>query len=990
MPERTQKTPKQLARLWNRPVAEVEKAWAALDPTGRKTVPISFQDALAQRLGVTLETSEEEDESEVVVVEAPLQIAPDKAEASPWTSLDFRAVKHPLWIHAEVLEVTETAGLGRRLGLVLQQLAAHKRTSVVKGCRGQDNAGWLRSPLGGNQGKQYYLWWAPAGHPPTKELADLPAQGILVRAVRHHDDHASLAAGNLDDCWTFSREKDADGLVESPWTADQLEFVRAEQPVRVVIGQPGAGKTTVLWKAIEAHREERVLYLTWSVGLVRAARERFESFAPAGVSVEVCDFLSFLSQLGVPAVARQPLAESREIFLDALRRLAPRELGEWGQRREALFAEVRAFLLGRATGDLADLRLECGLLRVTDAAYLAARRPVLKEAAPHLLKVFKGLDGQVLKKAFPELVSAAAAIERLRSLPLPVGLDVFDRIVIDEVQDLTLLEATVVVEFCRALDRESGWAPRLLIAGDDGQTVRPSGFSWGTLCEVVGRRIAPPQQFHLEENLRCPAGITAVLARVSQEYGRLSKTTRPTKQGARGQGQPVNAQLLHIRLDDPTEAIELLEFLDTQDEVVVVTAGEVVPAWVPVGLVDSVLRPEVAKGLEYQAVVVLEPGPILAALRGANSTPLEEHHDRLALDQLRVALSRATETLVFVDVGAPAAALERSWHLLGPNAMVMDPESLAEVFSEQDWTPEDRILARTREARALVEQAPRRAWLRAHQAVQLLGEFDQPTRVADPFVVQEAFEVLREIAAHLLVGGLPARVHLNEIDAAVEQVLKHMRTLKPAEMVAWDAFRLWAVAQSRSPLPMLAAAAGTNNRWLQEALGPARSAVQQALRMGTTVPGEADKYAGDVEAWLDLAAWRGDLGQEARTLRAQAFDTLLAGGLLAPAEDLLKCLGPAEHARRGRLRERQQRYPEAAEAFEEAGEREEALRVWRVAGRWERAITCAEPETEAHQDLTWLMELTDLMHRRPAGHALRLTTREREGLGRLLSEGARL
>ena len=75
----------------------------------------------------------------------------------------------------------------------------------------------------------------------------------------------------------------------------------------------------------------------------------------------------------------------------------------------------------------------------------------------------------------------AAAIRRLRDDELREGFADFDRVVVDEVQDLTLLETAVVVELCLAIARRRGQAPWLRAAGDDGQTVRPSRFDWGAL-----------------------------------------------------------------------------------------------------------------------------------------------------------------------------------------------------------------------------------------------------------------------------------------------------------------------------------------------------------------------------------------------------------------------------------------------------------------------------------------------------------------------------
>lgn len=71
---------------------------------------------------------------------------------------------------------------------MLQQLGAHGRTAAVEGCNGQAHQGWLRSPFGGHGGKQHDLWRAQQGTPPVKEMA-LADRAIVVRAIRHHDDH---------------------------------------------------------------------------------------------------------------------------------------------------------------------------------------------------------------------------------------------------------------------------------------------------------------------------------------------------------------------------------------------------------------------------------------------------------------------------------------------------------------------------------------------------------------------------------------------------------------------------------------------------------------------------------------------------------------------------------------------------------------------------------------------------------------------------------
>ena len=72
----------------------------------------------------------------------------------------------------------------------------------------------------------------------------------------------------------------------------------------------------------------------------------------------------------------------------------------------------------------------------------------------------------------------------------------------------------------------------------------------------------------------------------------------------------------------------------------------------------------------------------------------------------------------------------------------------------------------------------------------------------------------------------------------------------------------------------------------------------------------------------------------------------------------------------------------AADAFERAEMPTDALRVWRLAGRWEQAITLAEGTERA--DLEWLGELQRMIVKQPTDLAERLTSGERERLRRVV------
>ena len=966
-----------------------------------------------------------------------LPFGPD--HLAPAHDLRFRGLRHGIWLHPEVSDrLRAWAHLYGRLGIVLQHLAAHGRTTVVKGCR-DGNRGWRRSPLGGANGMQYYLWWTPCGSRVADGLA-LPADAVLVRAVRHHDDHATLEAGSLDDYLPLSAPEDLnDDIAGRPWTDAQLDFVEDERPVRLLVGRPGSGKTTVLWKAVEARSGQRVLYLTWSSALTRHAEERFASFAPADVEVVARDFATFVGELCGSDVARQALAASRARFEAAITRLGRDMAGPWKNRRDALHAELRAVLFGRALPGETGCATERGIARLTDEAYRDIRGDydgVGPKAAKALLKVARFLPADGVRAVFPELVAATRAIDRLRDDDLPEGFDDFDRIVVDEVQDLTLLESAVVVELCRAVGRRHGRAPWLLMAGDAGQTVRPTGFDWGPLSDLLARRVGAPARFHLDEHLRCPSRIGEVVERASERYVDLEKKDRPTKQRPQSGGQHVDAHLVHVHVPGRPQAAELLEHLAEADDVVVLAARNDPPSWVPEHLRDSVLTPAEAKGLEYQSVCLLDPGRLLSNLGRADDeyvvdAELDRQARRTAIDHLRVTLSRATETLVCIDVEATDEERELSLALLG-DAAPYSPEDLLDHFAHADASPEERVQARTNDARLLIDSAPGRAWQRARQAFRLLGDRELPNGVSDRAVRRDARVTLLATGARLLVDGPPAGVLRRDVfEAATEAIPMATEPLPAAAghtarssdggerpdanearvAAAERHFRLvveeghalreladWTLDRSAPPFALLERARTLERLqqpggdWLRSALLPVAQALREGLNAGAADPESAAWFADtEVEAWLRLTGYTGDAPARARALRGKAFDTLLKAAQsqkrparrerLARAEALLATIAP-DLLRLGRLREAQERPEDAAAAYEEAGAHNDVLRIWRNAGAWERAVGLAQGDIRA--DLDWLIELERLIERRPDQQNKRLRNGERDRLEKLL------
>ena len=677
--------------------------------------------------------------------------------------LRFPKLRHRLDIHPEVCDrLSAWPHLHRRLGIMLQHLAANGRSTVVKGCR-NDNKGWRRSPLGGNNGMQWYLWWTPGTGSAARELG-APPDAIIVRDVRHHDDHSTLRAGSAADYLTISQADELiDDIAAAPWTDEQTDFIDGGEPVRIIIGRPGSGKTTALWKAIETRAGERVLYLTWSPRLTEQARSHLGSFAPTGTEIVARDFDTFLGEMSGADVPRQTLAESRAKFADAIRR-SGRDMGPWARRPDALHGELRGMYFGRAgLGDESREDDDEAILHVSDDQYTALRDQhggIGEKAAKTLLRVAHALlrEPDRLRGIYPELAAATTALRRIRRGELPPGFDRFDRIVIDETQDLTMLEAGVAVELAKAVERRSTKRPRLLMAGDSGQTVRPTGFEWAPLLRLVKESLETPEIVHLDEHLRCPKGIAEIVDRAGDWYAQIDKDARPTKQRRQTSAEHVDAQILAVKTDSEQEAVQLLNDLNDIEGVVIINPAHDLPDWVPPEHRSRILDPAEAKGLEYQTVCAIDVGNVLMTLRPDNqafgdSEDLDQAAKRTAIDHLRVTLSRATETLIFLDMNIGREALDELTHLV-PRAIPYKPRDAVEHLRHSEMSTEERVLTRIDEARSLMEHSTLLACERATQAVQLLGDPSLPNGVADIDIRTAAAFTMLEATSMEAVTGL--------------------------------------------------------------------------------------------------------------------------------------------------------------------------------------------------------------------------------------------
>lgn len=450
-----------------------------------------------------------------------------------------------------------------------------------------------------------------------------------------------------------------------------------------------------------------------------------------------------------------------------------------------------------------------------------------------------------------------------------------------------------------------------------------------------------------------------------------------------------------------------------------ITAADEPPAWLDERRRKLVLTPGEAKGLEYQRVCVLDVGAAIEAFDGNvidDRTPLRQESRRTAIDQLRVALSRATETLAVVNV-EPDARQDLSTLALVGGAGRYNQDDIIARFGDETATPEERTSERIRRAEAIVEEDPDRAWEIASQTVAEMGAPDVPNGVSDRDVRRDARATLMRTLALLLAAGegREDNVHLRgslqvgvDFDAETEEEIPDegsdahdwagQKIIRSIEHGVVE-FLLTESPDDRPRLKLLEAlqalkaAAPRRRYWPDLAVARMQQTLRSGLIDGASDPSSARHYfPDDVEGWLTLTGYHGDAADKAHELCETAISTLLDAAeadtnetsrnvLHGQVENLLHASG-WEPLLVARLEEEKGHTAEAREAYEEAGTAEDVRRILRKQAEWEEAAALDGDNA----DLEWLVKVDRLAAARPVGLGARLYEQERRRLAETLEK----
>lgn len=577
-----------------------------------------------------------------------------------------------VWLHQDIVGYREDERLERR---TKNKVARHLESLAARGevlGRQKDlvgpGRGWLRAALGGSGGYQYYLWYAISGYGVGADI-QLPEGEYLVREIRHHDlNDTALSVGSFpDDYLEWSPEflqigEEGD---YNDYNDDQARIVLRPSNFSVIKGYPGSGKTTAAMLALR-HFEGRVLWVTHSEGLAAKCKTEADIGTPESSEVNIESFGTFLDQVEGVLRGKNRLLNQTDAA-DRLMELldTPEKKFEQDVRnRDEIYAELHAYVFGRSLPfDLQTVKAENSQM-LTHDAYRKLREGRIDDRlierirliCEHLRRNEEQFQSS-LREIFTGPIKSRDLLADIGKSP-PVQLESLGMVIVDEVQDFTARELLLLLNVTARSALKSGRLPRLIFAGDESQTVRPSGFDWAMLSALIhvvfGARYDTvadlDQDTSLRQNVRSTREVSCFIEATRAAYRDLEKTDRPSTPPYVGTDDSMEGRVLYGWYA-PEELSQITEIIGGTPGNTCVYPGTRVPADLTPDLrAKSALE---VKGLDFQTVFVIDAGRILgeiqAKMRSARETQQSGVVSRLRIDQFRVAVSRATERLVLLD-----------------------------------------------------------------------------------------------------------------------------------------------------------------------------------------------------------------------------------------------------------------------------------------------------------------------------------------------------
>ena len=518
----------------------------------------------------------------------------------------------------------------------------------------------------------------------------------------HSDDPATLPAAEVTPLRWLHATRTEFELLDKPIVFDdaQQAVLRLPAPV-ILVGSAGSGKTAVtLAKLREA--PGRVLYVSQSAYLAQSARALYDAhgYENADQEAEFLSLREFVETLRVP-VGRELSFNAFQAWFDR-HRTAAKALGEIDAH--ALFEEFRGVIGAQPAGPL----------NLADYLALGARQSLLTPAAREAAHALFGRYRQWLTE------SAQFDLNLVAHDWLRLAQPLYDFIVIDEVQDLTGVQLSLLLASLKT-------AGQFLLCGDSNQIVHPNFFSWAAVKSLFWHGLAGDaaqrQPLHVLQanfrNTQAVTGLANTLLKIKQaRFGSIDRESNFLVQSSSGEAGEVtlirasDAALRQIDASTRSSARHAVIVLRDEDKAAA-------RAQLRTPLVFCVHE---AKGLEYPHVILLglvsgQRAAYAEVCDGVTAKDLQrdELDYRRARDKgdkslelykfyvnaLYVAMTRAVQTLTLVETDPGHALLGLLGLSVGEARSVAAPAS-----TKEEWAQEARKLelqGKDEQARAIRE-----------------------------------------------------------------------------------------------------------------------------------------------------------------------------------------------------------------------------------------------------------------------------------------------
>jgi tetratricopeptide (TPR) repeat protein len=564
------------------------------------------------------------------------------------------------------------------------------------------------------------------------------------------------------------------------------------------------------------------------------------------------------------------------------------------------------------------------------------------------------------------------------------------------------VEAFAIIQLAARVSRGKRVPAPLLLAGDEAQTIRPTDFEWAWLSDLLHFQVGTPSDYKLAANLRSPRRIAEMVNSVWDLYDHIQKQDRPSGASSAQIDDDDTDQILYCTAAPGPELDALLTSLSMREGLAMINLHETALNNIPAAVRPSVLTVAEAKGLDFHSVCVLDAGRLLDRIlhhewRLRNDSELESLEKRLAIDQLRVALSRPTERLLWVDISPSDKIVRQSISFLngGPSGSGISssvPSALLKALEEEELDPEERVLRCQSDARQFLDLKPDLAWSRAQQAVTLLGRPGSPAAITDPAARDAAWLTLAEVCFVLGLRNARLAPELGRPDLFHEaaKAASNARRYGLGSLLALIGRMHGAAVESRLNLLLDLAHLLPQHReeiepWLAVELESRSKAWVEELESALSSGHNASVLIPALPAFYEALGLPDQTARIAR-LRQRGIQLLIRDKQFATALSALRALPERQADLEAVCLEGLGDYGAAAACHRAAGNLKEALKCYRTIPDFPAALALIREigQHPAAESLEWIARLQQVASERPEKFSKTVTTAEKKVLEDIL------